>query len=235
MHKKLEFWGVVGTVAYLLIIVMTVAFKFSSFVALELNELGDFLAGAFGPVAFLWLVLGFLQQGRELKLSSEALQLQAKELKNSVEQQTIMAQAAMQQIESQRASLRLKELEVERSLSPIFRIGYGLMMRDTGGGYVETSIQIFNDGPDANKLAITFEPAIGSLSSCTIDRVPRGASGSPINFKFLCPDTDIHGACSISYQRADGKRTKEEFDYMIKSDSPFVLMEKKIPDFNHAT
>jgi hypothetical protein len=26
---------------------------------LSLNELGDFLAGAFGPLALFWLVLGF--------------------------------------------------------------------------------------------------------------------------------------------------------------------------------
>ena len=32
------------------------------------NELGDFLAGTFAPVAFLWLVLGFFQQGAELRL-----------------------------------------------------------------------------------------------------------------------------------------------------------------------
>ena len=28
---------------------------------LRLNELGDFLAGAFGPLALFWLVLGFFQ------------------------------------------------------------------------------------------------------------------------------------------------------------------------------
>ncbi|AEG92500.1 hypothetical protein [Ramlibacter tataouinensis] len=26
------------------------------------NEIGDFLGGAFGPLIFLWLVLGFIQQ-----------------------------------------------------------------------------------------------------------------------------------------------------------------------------
>ena len=31
----------------------------------ELNELGDFLAGALTPVAFIWLVYGYLLQGEE--------------------------------------------------------------------------------------------------------------------------------------------------------------------------
>ena len=34
---------------------------------LGLNEIGDYLAGAFSPLAFLWLVIGYLMQNRELK------------------------------------------------------------------------------------------------------------------------------------------------------------------------
>lgn len=57
------------------------------FNSLKLNEKGDLLAGIFSPLAFLWLVYGYLQQGRELKQNSESLRLQATELKNSVEEQ----------------------------------------------------------------------------------------------------------------------------------------------------
>ncbi|WP_058975881.1 hypothetical protein [Pseudomonas syringae] len=88
--KKLEFWGAILTVAYLALMGWWLSVNWTAFLCLELNELGDFLAGTFGPVAFLWLVLGFLQQGRELKLSTNALRLQAEELKNSVQQQTEM-------------------------------------------------------------------------------------------------------------------------------------------------
>ncbi|WP_227609490.1 hypothetical protein [Acinetobacter sp. CS-2] len=57
------------------------------FNSLKLNEKGDFLAGVFSPLAFLWLVYGYLQQGRELKQNTESLRLQAIELRNSVEEQ----------------------------------------------------------------------------------------------------------------------------------------------------
>lgn len=43
------------------------------------NEFGDFLAGVFSPLAFLWLVLGFFQQGQELRASIHALELQGDE------------------------------------------------------------------------------------------------------------------------------------------------------------
>ena len=38
------------------------------------------------PLAFLWLVLGFFQQSREIRLSGKALQLQAAEMKRSVDE-----------------------------------------------------------------------------------------------------------------------------------------------------
>jgi len=51
-----------------LILLMAFCQKDSTFFSLKLNEQGDFLAGVFAPLAFGWLVLGFFQQGRELKL-----------------------------------------------------------------------------------------------------------------------------------------------------------------------
>ncbi|KAF0812778.1 hypothetical protein IGB42_02621 [Andreprevotia sp. IGB-42] len=51
----------------------------------QLNEWGDVLAGFFSPLAFLWLVIGYRQQGEELKLNSDALLLQAEELRHQVQ------------------------------------------------------------------------------------------------------------------------------------------------------
>ena len=58
---------------------------------LKLNEIGDFVAGAFGPVALFWLIVGYYQQRVELRNSHETLKLQAKELKASVEEQKKLA------------------------------------------------------------------------------------------------------------------------------------------------
>ena len=46
----------------------------------NLNELGDFLAGFFTPLAFAWLVYGYLLQSRELRLQREELALTRKQL-----------------------------------------------------------------------------------------------------------------------------------------------------------
>jgi hypothetical protein len=63
------------------------------------NEFGDALAGAASPLAFLWLVLGYLQQGEELRQNTEALKLQARELHDAVEQQKALVTATQLQHE----------------------------------------------------------------------------------------------------------------------------------------
>ena len=59
---------------------------------LRLHELGDFLGGVSSPLAFLWLVLGFFQQSREIRLSNKALHLQAREMRRSVDEHRRLAE-----------------------------------------------------------------------------------------------------------------------------------------------
>lgn len=93
--KKLN-WGVIITITWIVGIAYIWLFgKLNS--PESLNELGDFLAGAFAPIAFLWLVLGYRQQGKQLEQNTKALeqqekalQLQIDEMKENVQQQKIM-------------------------------------------------------------------------------------------------------------------------------------------------
>ncbi|MFP0709998.1 hypothetical protein ACLDYB_06810 [Acinetobacter baumannii] len=73
---------------------------------LPANEVGDFLAGAFSPLAFLFLILGYLQntkalqmQSQELKASTDALHQQAQELANNVEEQRKLLSVTQQELE----------------------------------------------------------------------------------------------------------------------------------------
>ena len=91
--QSVEWWATQVTVYWVLVIFLIISSRYKELMNLGLNELGDFFAGMFGPVAFGWLVLGYIQQGRELKLSSKALRMQTKELNDSVKQQTAMAEA----------------------------------------------------------------------------------------------------------------------------------------------
>jgi len=49
------------------------------------NTWGDFMAGAFAPLAFLWLVIAFFQQGELLKQNTKSINIQQQELQNNNE------------------------------------------------------------------------------------------------------------------------------------------------------
>lgn len=64
-----------------LIFILYNMYALPEFASLKLNEKGDFIAGILSPLGFMWLIYGYIQQGQELKLNTEALQIQAEELK----------------------------------------------------------------------------------------------------------------------------------------------------------
>lgn len=64
---------------------------------LGLNGIGDYLAGVFSPLAFLWLVIGYVMQNRELK--------------NSVEQTRQAHNLAWEQLEFQK---KIKSYEITK-------------------------------------------------------------------------------------------------------------------------
>lgn len=91
-----------------IIVIAVVALKWPDVKSMKLNELGDFLPGTMSPLAFLWLIAGYRQQGEELKQNTEALLLQRRELKELVEANNKIAVHAEQQAN---ASISLVELE----------------------------------------------------------------------------------------------------------------------------
>lgn len=114
MRNKLAWIGTVFTAIYLVGFTWFIFGRLPQLQTMELNSVGDFLAGAFGPIAFFWLILGFMQQGTELRLSADALRMQAEELRASVMQQTEMVKA-------QNSSL----LHQERLLEPLLEVSFG--------------------------------------------------------------------------------------------------------------
>jgi len=82
-YKKWTFWGIL-----ILLLIYGSIISYYTFKAvhapgdnrlLNSNELGDFLAGVFAPLAFLFLYLGYLQQGEALRKSNDHLSEQLKQ------------------------------------------------------------------------------------------------------------------------------------------------------------
>ncbi|MBK7904108.1 MAG: hypothetical protein IPJ97_15075 [Proteobacteria bacterium] len=64
-----------------------------AFLRLPLGDLGDFLDGAFAPLAFLWLVLGLFLQQRELAANNAAIQRQFEVMQRTAEHAEIQTRA----------------------------------------------------------------------------------------------------------------------------------------------
>lgn len=78
-----------GSLIWLISITIFVYWKFHSiddFLKQDFNALGDFLAGAFAPLATFWLVYAVVIQSRQLKMQSLDLQLQHEEIAEAVKQ-----------------------------------------------------------------------------------------------------------------------------------------------------
>lgn len=132
-QQKFEKWARVITSLYLSVFLAVVLARITELFTLPLNELGDFAAGMFAPLAFLWLVLGYQQQGRELANSNTALILQATELRSLVENQ------------------RVANENHERTLEPLFELRYlGDSATDTGPVYL---FEVVNVGGYCKRLS----------------------------------------------------------------------------------
>lgn len=118
MNKILAISGIVITIIYLGFLVYLGGVSVCKLQGLELNALGDFLAGTFGPIAILWLILGFFQQGIGLKQNSEVLKLQAEELKNSVEQQRELVEVTREQLQMDMQRIK----DEQKSKEPAFEL-----------------------------------------------------------------------------------------------------------------
>ncbi|WP_122418605.1 hypothetical protein [Pseudomonas viridiflava] len=214
--KKLEFWGAILTVAYLSLVGWWLSVNWGAFVSLRLNELGDFLAGTFGPVAFLWLVLGFLQQGRELKLSTDALKLQAEELRNSVEQQTRMADAAVQQIHSAGQALELQLQGTERAMMADFDVRS--VMKTGSMDSVMNKVKITNYRNIAYKVTSEFKGDLPFHSLREHGTISTDQEAE-LELRFKLPDTSYEGELHILYEDAGGILRIEVFTVLLGEDS----------------
>lgn len=82
------------TLAWLLLGAFYVAqdVGWGQFIRMPAAELGNFFEGAFAPLAFLWLVIGYFLQKKELEQNTLALRAQAEEIQRTAEQAVIQSE-----------------------------------------------------------------------------------------------------------------------------------------------
>jgi hypothetical protein len=197
------------TVIYLVGWMIIAIYRHEELFCLKLNELGDFLAGSFGPLAFAWLVLGYLQQGRELKLSSEALQLQAQELKASVEQQGSMVAVSRQQLEEDIRRWAQTRADLEFAARPKLHLVPLDRVYPPGAGMHFMQFRLSNTGREVDQVKINArradDPAGDGLWVLFGDRIPAEFSGE-INVPDGLFVADATTEVFCSYTKSNGTR-----------------------------
>lgn len=178
MKGWLAWCGLAATVLYCGGAAWIMDGKLAELNEMPLNNVGDFLAGAFSPLAFLWLVLGFFQQGQELSASRAALLLQAEELRNSVEQQKQLVDVSKLQLT---AEIDARKSEHERTIlaaQPVLT-----MTRETAmfsSGTVISRFSLRNAGNRITRVQIEWESeAVISLAQF----LPVIASDETVSFE----------------------------------------------------
>lgn len=172
---------------------------------LPLNEQGDFFAGFVSPIAIMWLVLGYLQQGKELRLNTRALELQIEELNESVKQQTIIAQASQaQQDDMQKRKAKDLEREIVSKQPRINSETRAILDHST----VTLVLQLTNNGQLARNVAFETDIQQCKVTSAALDffqkstkttvkiEIPKGAAE---DFYLLMKYTDELGSQRIQY------------------------------------
>lgn len=146
MNKILTSIGLILSAAYCFGVYTVIGLRLLSLSEMPLNEIGDFLAGVFGPLAILWLILGFLQQGKELKQNTSALELQAEELRNSVKQQEELVQISREQFQANLVALNQEKERLLALSKPNLKVvGLGAQI----SGKYKLSCNMLNTGANA--------------------------------------------------------------------------------------
>lgn len=203
--KRLFRYGLAASFVYSTSLGAYAWHEWQAMLLMKPEQFATFLSGVFAPLAFLWLVLGFRQQGDELQNSAQALWLQGEELRNSVEQQRQLVEVSRQQIEVDLSAHRRLEAEAEKFAQPILTMPGGGIQ--SSGIMQNISFQIRNAGSTCSDVLVCID------DEDEIVRLPVFTITDQIGFTMTygSPDEIKQIDVFIKYNDARGRRKYQKF------------------------
>lgn len=231
-QRKLGRWiGIAGglfTVGYLAFWGIVIHGRWATIQEMELNDVGDFLGGAFAPLAFLWLVLGFLQQGIELRQNSAALRLQAKELHTAAAHAGDMVTVARADLEANTRAIDAQTREMERQRAEAAEAVKPRIFFIPQGGSFGTSNQwrfaIANGGRECSEVSMRFS----ETTSLQVEppEIPHLPKGSHPNLRFhLTPPKNMQTMLTVDY--VDYNNVPGSADFLVRIDGHGMSIQAK--------
>lgn len=219
-HKRYRIVGLIVSLVYLLAVVGLSVRSGNSFSDLTPNEWGDFLAGCFGPLALFWLILGFWQQGDELRSSVEALMLQSEELRASVEQQRALVEVTKQQAEAELASLQEERQARRAAGSPHITV-------HAAGGYSTGDqalrrIRLTNLGANCSDLRLEY--SLENIPPAFFSTLPTGEH-VVVEWRFPGRDPPESFDMTMAYISVSGEEQVRSFTIYPRETRRFRIVE----------
>ena len=208
MNQKSLYWGMGITAVWLAVII-----AFWIFGGLKppssLNELGDFLAGIVAPIAFLWLILGYVQQGKQLDQNTKALeqqeralQLQIDEMRESVKQQKELVQIqekqffVMNQAETPILKIDIQNMKFQKNsikgLNGWDGYNLNLKIQNFGGDAIKIKI-VSNQNENLGNIAAILRKEEVQFSLTLFERHAEHLTNTDLAAYFCLEFEDIFG------------------------------------------
>lgn len=179
--------------------------------AMKPDEFATFLSGVFAPVAFLWLVLGFMQQGDELRNSAEALRLQGEELRNSVEQQRQLVEVSREQMKFEAEARAMSESDADRAAQPVLTLSGNINARS---GDKRSGVLVLRSvGPTCTDVAVHVSDGRKFTRSILLDREVL-----ELNLDYNHPEKISPLRIKVDYSDLRSQRRRVEFVLPVAAD-----------------
>ena len=188
--------------------------------SMTLNEWGDFLAGGAAPLALLWLVIGYFQHGKELRLNTRVLETQQEELRHQVEETAQLAKNSERQAEATERLVQLTKKDLERDQWHEARNAKPEFVGSGSAFSVDELIILFrNRGGEARNVKVHYE-GDHLLSFSPIKILESNARGElvirennspftfPIRFQINCTDL-LDNAHVMEFEFSESHGLKE--------------------------
>lgn len=171
--KTLRVFGFALTVVWLGAIILFANWKFTQIMVMGPAEWGNFLAGSIAPITFLWLILGFVHQGEELRLQQNELRRQVAETRALVREAERQTNATAQLYELEYEQFEQTRRTESARVQPVFRRFHGQ------GGQDGVRVTFRNTGGPASQLLIR-SPQTEEIQIEPRDCIPRASEGAII-------------------------------------------------------
>lgn len=150
-------------------------------------------------------MLGYFQQGEELKLNTEALKLQIEELKSSVDQQKELVRITEKGIQISKESHELELESKNKSLKSAIEINRTKATYDPS--LAEYRVHLSNHGNTARNLKIHCNKDEGDITPKSIASISSSSDQEFLTVRFLGASITI----TIHYTDGSGKKMSKEF------------------------